>query len=268
LTLVVDTHVHVYPGHDLASALRAGLENLTCLARAAGAPDAALALCLTERHDCHVFEDLALGRSTHTGFELSCGPEPAAVRLTCTSGTLHVFAGSQIATRERLEVLTLGTRVAQTEGAPVCETIEAALDTGAVTVLPWSPGKWLGARGRLLRDLLALPSASRLGQLLLADSSLRGRGLRAPALFAVARLRGIAVAAGTDPLPLPGEERLIGTYASLSPVAFDGSQPVTALRAALAHADLRVVGRRRSLPDMLRALVRLRLRGPRPGALS
>ncbi len=260
MSLVADAHVHVYPCHDLALALQSALANLAALGSAAAERDATFAVFLAERRDCHVFEGLAAGRVVCTGWAVAPCPEPAALRLTAAEGTLYVFAGRQIVTRERLEVLALTTDAPLRDGRGLRETVDDVLARGALTVLPWSPGKWLLERGRVLRGLFAtLPRETHGGRLLLADSTLRPRGFPAPRLIAQAYALGSSVVAGSDPLPLPGEERIVGSYASRCPGTFDASRPVASARALLARTDAELVGTRRSLPEVLARLWRLRI---------
>jgi hypothetical protein len=94
----------------------------------------------------------------------------------------------------------------------------------------WSPGKWTGARGRLVE---ALVEETPPGGLLLADTALRPRGWPEPRLMRRARAKGFGVLAGSDPLPFPGEERRIGCYATCWEGSFDPERPAASVRAAL-----------------------------------
>jgi hypothetical protein len=48
--------------------------------------------------------------------------------------------------------------------------------------------------------------------------------------MAAARKRNIAVVAGSDPLPISGEERYAGSYASILEGPFDGGHPADSLQ--------------------------------------
>jgi hypothetical protein len=255
LTLVADAHVHVYPAHDVAAALQSAVRNLSRLAAAAGAGDAARAVFLTERSDCHLFADLASGRVRPADWSVRPTPEATALLLERAGPALYVIAGRQLVTRECLEVLALGLLEAPAQGRAAAEVVEAVARAGGLPVIPWSPGKWLFGRGRVLESLVrtALP-----GQLLLADSSLRARGIPEPRLFARARRRGLHLVAGTDPLPLPGEEQIVGSFGVVCPGAFDAERPATSALRLLADAPVRV-GRRRSPAGVAVRLARLAL---------
>jgi hypothetical protein len=254
LTLVADAHVHIYPVHDPSAVFRFATSNLGGLAAGAGA-DATRALFLTERSDCRAFAELSSGRMRPAGCHVQATSDPLTLRVECAQGALYLIAGRQMATRERLEVLALGLAEPLPDGLSLLETIAAAQSAGALAVIPWSPGKWLFGRGRALARLV---DSADPGRLLLADSSLRPRGTPEPGLFARARARGMRVIAGSDPLPLPGEERVVGSYAVVCQGLFDAERPAFSARSLLCDAPVRA-GNRRSLPSVLYRLARLAL---------
>jgi hypothetical protein len=255
LILVADTHVHVYPCHDLEAALRHGARNLARLSAALGG-HALRALCLTEGAGQNVFRALAAGEMRPGRITVHATVEPTALRVETDEGALLVIAGRQVATTERLEVLALGTQAALPDGRSLAETVAAVQAARALAVVPWSPGKWLFARGRILDRLLDAPGLSRP---LLADSSLRPRGIPEPPQFAQSRAAGFVILAGSDSLPFPGEERLVGRYAVVCHGAFDPQRPATSILALLA-ASSAAVGTRRTLPAVAWELARLALR--------
>lgn len=227
--LVADTHVHIYPCYPIAEALSRGLDNLR---RLAGTSEAACALFLTERFDCRVYRDLSAGRLGVQGWDVSQPLDADVIRLVRKSdgGKLLLFAGRQIITSERIEVLALTRDLSVPDGVSAAETIEAVSAGGAIPVLPWSPGKWFFGRGRLIAGIIG--SASPAG-LLVGDSSLRPIGWPHPRLMTRARARGIGIVAGSDPLPFAGEERLIGTYGTSFECETDNARPADSARKAL-----------------------------------
>lgn len=235
-SLVVDTHVHLYPCHDRLDGLISALQNLEALA-----PGTARAICLTERFDCSVFNEL--GRESHVGdFSIHVASEKEALILRSSAGDeLLVFAGRQIITAERLEVLALTTLEVIPDGLPIRETIARVRELQGVPVLPWSPGKWFFARGQVIRSLLRELSP---GDVLLGDVTLRPKRWMVPGLMREACDRGFRIVAGSDPLPFPGEERRIGKYGVMLTPWPGTDRFVTDLRHALRQSDLRIVGRR------------------------
>ena len=253
-----DTHVHIYPAYDAGAALAALMRNLD---RTAG-PDAAKLGLLTERRGCHWFASACAGGDVAGCTMTESGPGWLGLRSD-GGGRLYLFPGRQIVTAERLEVLALTIDVpGDMEGRPAREVVAGVLEAGGVPVLSWSPGKWLGARGALVRSLV---DTFRPGELLLGDTPLRPRGWGEPILMRRALRRGLGVVAGTDPLPLVGEERRLGSYATVWADGFDPASPVSSIRAMLRNAHTAVarrVGRRLGPVQVLTRLIRIRRQRP------
>jgi hypothetical protein len=250
--VVADTHVHLYPGYDLRAAVAAAARHLAALA---GSEAAIRVLFLTERADCRVYGDLAAGARAIPGVAVRTCSEPGALLAGDGAQEVYLIAGRQLVTRERIEVLALGADLDLPDGAPIRDTIPAVRAGGATPVLPWSPGKWLFSRGRAVAELL---ESSEPGEFSLADSALRPAFSPEPHLLRAAREKGFAVLAGTDPLPLPGEEARIGAYGVLARTGFDREAPLSSAQRLLS-GTLAIVGRRCGLLGVLSRLVRHRL---------
>jgi len=168
---------------------------------------------------------------------------------------MHLVAGRQIVTAERIEVLGLAMPGRVDDGRPAPDTVAAVQAAGGVPVLAWAPGKWFFARGRVVLDIIARHPP---GALLLGDTTLRPTVWPEPAIMRAARKRGYGIAAGSDPLPFAGEEARMGAYASVIEAPFDAQNPLASARAALRQGPARCVGRRGSLPEVVRRLRALR----------
>lgn len=220
----VDTHVHLYPVYRLAQALDALIDNL------AAAADEVAVGCLTERHDCFVFDQLAAGASPlDDRFEVS-PPDGVLLRLRrrADGATCYLVAGQQIITAENIEVLALGMRDRLPDGQDAAATVSAVRAAGAVPVVAWAPGKWFGGRGKVVRDLLRRFQP---GDLALGDTTLRPHGWATPFIMRAAHARGFCVLAGSDPLPHAGEECRPGSYHSV----IEADLPLSQLVEQLAH---------------------------------
>jgi hypothetical protein len=236
--MIADTHMHLYPCYDTAAALRIAGANLRRLG-GAGTPRLVL---LAERHDCRFFETLGGGAPDAGNGWAPAGEPGVLVRDTDGAEPLYLVAGRQVVTAERIEILALALEHGPADGRPAKDTLRAIAEADGVPVLSWAPGKWFGARGRLVRELLeTLPPDA----CLVGDTTLRPYGWGEPALMRLARQRGFGVAAGSDPLPFAGEEAAAGRYATRIKAPLDPSRPLAGLRAALRqpHA-LRTTGRR------------------------
>jgi len=220
--VVSDTHVHLHPCYDLGAALASLCANL------APYGEGVRAGFLAERGDHRIFAALRAGSlRPGGGFAVQRLPEAGALLLESDGRQVFLFGGRQIVTAERIEVLALAADIDLADGLPAERVIAAILAADGVPVIGWSPGKWWGARGRLVAELLR---RSRPGDLLLGDTALRPRSAPEPRLMREARRRGLAVIAGTDALPMPGEERLLGTYATIFEGAFDPELPLQSAR--------------------------------------
>ncbi len=214
--IIADTHVHLYPCYNYARALDAALTNMGSYAPI----NYARLLFLTERHDCSFFEKLLSGNITIDGW----GHESVAqelLRLTNLAGlNLFLVAGRQIVTHEKLEVSALACNKLIPDGLSAEETVKMIIELGAVAVLPWGVGKWLFSRGKLVNKLVDKFH----NQILIGDSSHRCFLWPEPINFKDYKKSGRTVLAGTDPLPLIGEELRIGQFGSVFPAPWDGTQ--------------------------------------------
>ena len=123
--------------------------------------------------------------------------------------SMVVVQGVQYVARERIEVLGLGVSRRVADGAPAAELIELINEEGGLACLPWSPGKWLGARGRVVRKLL---DTYRPTTLTVGDIAIRSSMGPPSTLLLYAKGRGYQVLCGSDPLPRRADQRMVGSY--------------------------------------------------------
>jgi hypothetical protein len=242
VTFALDAHVHVYPCHDADRALRTLIRRLPILA--AGRPEVLPAACLAESAACAWFRQLAAGAGRLSAdIRVRPADDPAGLWCETSDGSLLLVAGRQIITAERLEILALAVAAEFPDGLAAADAIARVRAAGGVPVLSWAPGKWFGGRGRAVSRLLAETAPD---SLLIGDTSLRPLGWGEPALMRQARRFGFRIVAGSDPLPLPGEERVLGGYGCTLAAPCDREHPVASLRGALASAavPIRIAGRR------------------------
>ncbi|MCE9616324.1 MAG: hypothetical protein K8T26_18790 [Lentisphaerae bacterium] len=257
MPILADTHVHVYPVYHTGKTFLRLAQNLQRLAAGAGDRTAAVVAMLTERQGQHVFRALRDGQQKLERDDVAvvAGAEDGALRVTAGGIDLHVLAGRQVVTAERIEVLCLTADADIPDGLPAVETIARILAEGGVPVLSWAPGKWFFARGRVMAGLLQQYAPA---QVLLGDTTLRPIGWGEPGLMQRGRARGFRILAGSDPLPFADDDRVAGTYATWFAGTLDLAAPVQSVRAALHQATPlpRLVGRRGSLPAVLSRLRR------------
>jgi len=261
--ILVDTHVHIYPEYDLEVLLKAGRENLRSAAAGAGlqADREVFVFCLAEREDCRFFKNLSEDKiRLAKSFHIERTGDTEGLWL-CDGENFRVLivAGRQLVSAGRLEVLALTVDTDIRSGGKLEQMIPAVQASGAIPILPWAPGKWMGGRGKAVSDWI---SQSDPHGALLADTSFRPAGWKEPSQFRAARAKGIPVLAGTDPLPVRGEESKVGTYCQALDAQLDEAHPVQSLRKLISRAvpEPRTIGRRRPLREVVRKQIALRCR--------
>lgn len=207
MELIADTHLHLYPCYQFDHAFSLLLDRL-----AGENPQAVFAACLAERADCHVYDLLLAGEAPLNDFTIEQTDKGQLVLRRNNDGKrLHLLPGRQIVAAERIEVLALCTDALFSDGLPAAELIRSIQEKNGVPVLPWSPGKWLFRRGKVIAALLRDFTPQ---DLLLGDVSLRPQGWPLPLLMRQGGRLGYATISGSDPLPFSGEEKLFGSYGS------------------------------------------------------
>jgi hypothetical protein len=222
MRLIADTHLHLYPGYDTQKALRHLVDNLGELSG-----DAIKIGFLAERRDCNFFAQIATGADLG-GFKVQPTSEPDAVSI-CLDGkpVFYLIAGRQVVTAERIELLSLASRLNIAEGLPADETVRSILNAKGIPVLSWAPGKWFFERGSVVRRLITRFKSV---EILFGDTSLRPTLWATPWLMHEAGRRGFKILAGSDPLPFAGDEKYMGTYATIMEGEFDAAKPATSVR--------------------------------------
>lgn len=232
--LLADAHVHVYECFDRRSFLDAAYDNFRAEARRrTGRGEFVGLLLLTETADCHWFRRWADGdpEAGIAGWTLEETAEPCSLRArSSVGGELGLIAGHQLVTAERLEVLALGTALRPPDGLPLAETLGAVRDLGAIPVVPWGAGKWLGSRGAALSRLLDRAEAS---HLFLGDNGGRLEIWRRPRHLRVAELRGIRILPGSDPLPFPSHVGRAGSFGFAASASISTTHPSRDLKRLL-----------------------------------
>lgn len=199
-------------------------------------------------------------------WSLSHTTEPTSLVARHESGdTLLLLAGRQISTRERLEVLALGSELDFPSGRSLGDTIDGVRQSGAIAVIPWGFGKWWFRRSRLLAATLGSSPA---GGLFVGDNAGRPRVILRSPLFELAASRGIYNLPGTDPLPLRWEIRKPGRLGCVLEGPLDLSRPAECLTRTLhgLRAQPPLFGKPESLPGFARSQVGLRLAARAAGA--
>ena len=213
--IFVDAHVHIHDCFETQGFFDAAMRNFRRFA-VKGRPGerSRFVLCLTETYGSNKFQALL-----KEGGELV--PDKGAWRFVPSDeqecliashpdgGEIAVVAGRQIVTSERLEILGLGLLGVVEENLPMRDVVQLVADRGAIPVLPWGFGKWLGTRRQVVEKMIEEFGD---GRLFLGDNSGRPAFMPLPAEFRRAREIGMKILPGTDPLPFRTEFDRAGSF--------------------------------------------------------
>ncbi len=251
MRIIVDTHLHFYSCFDLKTAL----DNLRCNL----AKHDKNALCigiLTEASGCNFFNELnenprklinskVVVRSLNNAIYISESAFP----------DLYLLPGRQIITKENIEILSLLVDVKIKDGLQAQEVVDEIKRQNGIPILSWAPGKWFFERGKVIEKLIR---SNKPGSLLIGDTMLRPTIWLKPRLMKKAINRGFTVIGGSDPLPLAGEEKVMGKYATSISCDFDETNPTSSLRQAFLQQNFNptVVGKRGDIFSTISKILR------------
>lgn len=210
-TCPVDGHVHFHSMDRVAMTLDAAAANFR--GRGERASECLGLLLLTQAGGEHVFE--ALREKPRCG-DWRLRPVPDEEQsLVAERGdfAVVVVCGRQVRCERGLEVTALGTTREFPDGQPLTETIREVQASGALACLPWGFGKWMGARGELVRSALHENSSHSLA---VCDNGSRLQVLGRPQLIREAATLGFMVLPGTDPFPFGDDHRRAGSFGFLA----------------------------------------------------
>jgi hypothetical protein len=209
--ILCDGHVHIYHRFDLNLFFLSAARNFSYYARTAGIGDAESAVFLADWSNMRWFDKLAsfVGvRQSGQSFTVEPTREKTALRVIVErQKPFYVIASQKIITAEDLEVLALCTVSGFADGQPLRTTIASIQDCGAIAVIPWAVGKWMGRRGRILDDLLDHPGNARF---YLSDNGNRPVFWGWPRHLKKAQHKGIPILSGSDPLHFDTEADRVG----------------------------------------------------------
>lgn len=258
-TFLIDSHVHIYSHFDVAAFLNTAYRRMSQAIAKTKNENATLVLMLTETAQDDAFDRLATGTLRPDGWTVQAfANDQSALRVRNGPRQLLLIAGRQIVTKERVEVLALGTVARFEDGQGLDEVLAHLLATRTSAVLPWGVGKWFGPRGARVRALLKSQNGAQ--GVMFGDNGGRPLGWPRPSIFREALSRNVPVVPGSDPLPIIGAERDVGGFTFLLSGEVDLDKPgigISRLLFAL-RGQPRVIGRRKGLLRVIRDQLKLR----------
>lgn len=207
----MDAHVHFHNLARVPPTLEAAARNFGSVG---GRSHGFLGtLLLAQSQAEHVFEELCSLSSSGEWTFASASREPESLIARSRDASIAVVCGRQVRARDGLEVLALGTCQTYPDEMPFDEAITAVLSSGAVPVLPWGVGKWLGERGRRVRKAALTRGPA---TLLIGDNGNRLQCAGIPRLVREFQQQGFMVLPGTDPFPIADGYRRVGSFGFLA----------------------------------------------------
>jgi hypothetical protein len=237
---ILDAHVHVHDCFDADQFLAHARNNFDRCANELGTRKSYLGLLLlTESYGVNWFSNLHnpdYVSSKLKNWRVLTTDEPMSMSVTSgEDAALTIIAGRQIVTAENLELLALGMTGMPQDGAPIRDVIEHIQTSGALCVLPWGFGKWTGARGRIVEELLSGPLDD---NFFIGDNGGRPWFLPTQTEFRHAAGRGLAVLPGSDPFPFPNHVSRVGRFGAVLDCGVDLKHPFSDLRRILLESGL------------------------------
>ena len=246
--IVVDTHVHLYPQYTLASMLAHAESNVLSAVGEDHLRPAQILLCVCDRVGYPTLREIL----RQIGHEHSDLDEDLA-QLVMFEGRevqIGLVESKQWAAKQGFEVLGLGSALNLPDGLRAEEYIRAIRAEGATAVLPWSPGKWMFRRAKLLHEVLELFAPN---ELFLGDIYLRPAFTARPMAMAKFHSRGGKILYGSDPLPVVGEEAIAGRYTSIYERPAVNTADAAAL--LLRTVEAKPLGLRAGIPTFVRRTI-------------
>lgn len=221
----VDAHVHFHGLSCVSPTLDAAARNMGGW----GIQSEALlgALLLAQSSSERVFE--ALSKASTVGRWSIEGVEAEPETLVARTGDegIAIVCGRQVRALDGLEVLALGTRQEFPDGLEFPAALDAVRASGALPVIPWGFGKWLGERGRRVASALDTQGPR---ALFLGDNGGRLAAAGLPPLLYSAGQRGFRILPGTDPFPFAQGYRRVGQFGFLAGIEPSMTHPWRDLR--------------------------------------
>jgi hypothetical protein len=234
VTAVVDGHVHIHSCYDVDAFFDNAYRNLSETVGVEAAESRAYFLLMTECAGDDFFGALRHIASNNRSadkirlrrWSVAVTDEAESIVASDDGRRLFIIAGRQVACREGLEVLLLGTTGRFQDGRSIREVLDEAASLGVPHVIPWGAGKWFFGRGKLLSQLLREHHAP---MFFLGDEGGRPAFWPYPRHFTEAGRLGVRDLPGTDPLPFAHDVDKVGRVGFLAKMNLDEKRPARSL---------------------------------------
>lgn len=216
MNVIVDTHSHLYPCFDIPVFIENTWKNMEDIS-----PGSIKAIILTERSQENYFKRICSSKILGHLHILPTKEEKSFYIRIGDNKKLFIISGQQLLCTEGIEILVLGPCGTINEKMPLHDMLKSIAAHGAFAVIPWSFGKWMFERKKIIADLLKDSS------LIFSLGDIWGRAciFGGKDIFTLGQKYNRKILFGTDPLPLVGEEKHSGKLSTLLAGEFDESFP-------------------------------------------
>jgi len=244
--LIIDAHVHIYACFDLNFFVKSAFRNFKSAASAQKLEDFTAVLFIADWSNVSWFEKLidlsaAKGDTAEISslqFNLQGTDEEISLWITNRhSQKILIIAGRKIITAENMEVLALCSKDDIPDGQSLEKTIRRIAHFGAIPVIPWAVGKWLGRRGDVLNNLLNMGDRP---FFFLCDNGNRPVFWGWPNHFRTALKRKVPIISGSDPLHFSSEAKRAGNFGFTIPGVLTPETPGQDLKELLKNPSVRI----------------------------
>ncbi len=267
--ILVDAHVHIYDCYNLRSFLDSAYANMKLEAEKRGHKGQFTGILMLsetskqhwfQRLKTHAKEERSIKREDSGSWSFGFTHESSSLCAKNMQGeSLVLIEGRQIVTDENLEILALGAENKIEDGHSLKKTVDIAREKGAITVIPYGFGKWVGKRGEVIKRHLVSEKAP---GLFLGDNGGRSGWIGMPNILKDGNEKGFTILPGSDPLPLPEEARRVGSFGFIAEESVTPEHPLKDLKNILKNksGNIRRYGKLMHPFQFLKVQLSLRLR--------
>lgn len=230
--LLIDAHAHIQECYDINLYISSIIKNFSNVVKNENLSDKWIGVIfLTEVKGLNYFDKLkskeAKDRLKENDFSVNDSLEDNSIILSDNKQhTIIIIAGKQIITEKNIEVLALGTTSNFEYGNSIEKTITKIQECGAIPVLPWGVGKWLGRRKEILIKYMEANSSK---TYFLGDNGGRPIFWPKPKIFSKGIELNHFVLPGSDALAIPSENTKTGSYGFMLESEIDLDKPAASI---------------------------------------
>ena len=247
MKVLCDTHVHCYQFEQLSKLLDCALSNFA----KQGLADARVLFFTDGERDKTWPQLLPLAEAGHElhGWTLQLAGDTGFISAKNASNELLLAPARQVNSANRIEFLLLGCDENIAQGLHE-EDLATQYGSRFAVICPWGVGKWLGARGKLMNELIQKHA----DKLILGDNGGRPTLWSRVPQFTQSERR---VLNGSDPLPIDGELERIAAFGVSLEIQTD-RLTLSGLLEALKSGDHKNYGKGMSLRRFIASQIAMR----------